>query len=404
MPTPPVNRDSIISQRTDGTRRPYSIEAEAIFRISVRTRPPFSGENPTSCISLNATTNIATRMRPRRTKGIPRFVSWAISPPATEPVSIATPVTTWPRPKTDSSSPVKPVALSASTSHASTAPEKKVNPRPISMETTAHCQTAASIRQSSTYSRVDAASVTVPSRYDARRPTVSATTPVGTSKITMPAVKKALAANASRFESPASSRKMVLMPQIREAASVLPSRSTRYVRWTEPGVGIYILPPSVVEALENALVGGDLVQDLLAKGGLIPLANALEVAKRSVQAHPTMDYPGASLGKSHQVDLVAPAFGFPGQRPARRPRLVADASYAAELLAVDGLQLVRNQPIEGDEQLEKPLAIVVNAPLELEIRLGNGHPAHDTFSPGFPQIVDKSSLDTRCWGSQNRTG
>ena len=103
-----------------------------------------------------------------------------------------------------------------------------------------------------------------------------------------------------------------------------------------------------------------------------------------------MDYPGASLGKGHQVDLVAPAFGFPGQRPARRPRLVADASYAAELLAVDGLQLVRNQPIEGDEQLEKPLAIVVNAPLELEIRLGNGHPAHDTFSPGFPQIVDKS--------------
>src|SRR2546429_393306 len=85
MPTPPVNRDSIISQRTDGTRRPYSIEAEAIFRISVSTRPPFSGENPTSCISLKATTNIATRMRPRRTKGIPRFVSWAISPPATEP-------------------------------------------------------------------------------------------------------------------------------------------------------------------------------------------------------------------------------------------------------------------------------------------------------------------------------
>jgi len=53
----------------------------------------------------------------------------------------------------------------------------------------------------------------------------------------MPAVKKALAANASRLESPASSRKIVLIPQMSEAASVLPSSSTRYVRWIEPGVG-----------------------------------------------------------------------------------------------------------------------------------------------------------------------
>ena len=66
---------------------------------------------------------------------------------------------------------------------------------------------------------------------------MSATTPVGTSKITMPAVKKALAANASRLESPASSRKIVLIPQMSEAASVLPRRRTRYVRWIEAGVG-----------------------------------------------------------------------------------------------------------------------------------------------------------------------
>ena len=64
--------------------------------------------------------------------------------------------------------------------------------------------------------------MTVPSRYDARRPTVSATIPVGTSNSTMPAVKNALAANASRFESPASSRKIVLIPQMNDAASVLP--------------------------------------------------------------------------------------------------------------------------------------------------------------------------------------
>ena len=69
--------------------------------------------------------------------------------------------------------------------------------------------------------------MSVPSRYEARRPIVSATIPVGTSKSTMPAVKKALAANASRLESPASSRKIVLMPQMNDAASVFPSISIR---------------------------------------------------------------------------------------------------------------------------------------------------------------------------------
>src|SRR2546430_15518439 len=107
----------------------------------------------------------------------------------------------------------------------------------MSPEAPAHGQKGAGIRHRKTYSSVDAASVTVPSRYERRRPAVSATTPVGTSKITMPAVKKALAANASRLERPASSRKIVLIPQISEAASVLPSRRTRYVRWIEAGVG-----------------------------------------------------------------------------------------------------------------------------------------------------------------------
>jgi hypothetical protein len=69
--------------------------------------------------------------------------------------------------------------------------------------------------------------VTVPSRYEKRRPTVSATMPVGISKMTIPAVKNAFAANASRFESPASSRKIVLMPQMNDAASVFPVRSSR---------------------------------------------------------------------------------------------------------------------------------------------------------------------------------
>src|SRR6266550_5826324 len=155
-----------MSHLTAGTRKPYSIEADATFRTSLSTRPPFSGVNPTSRISLNATTNMATRIKPRSTKGTPRFVCCAINHPTTEPPSIATPVTTWPRPNTVSSSPVKPVALSASTSQASTAPEKTVNPRPISTETTAHCQNGAWIRHKSTYSSVEAANVTVPSRYE----------------------------------------------------------------------------------------------------------------------------------------------------------------------------------------------------------------------------------------------
>jgi hypothetical protein len=43
----------------------------------------------------------------------------------------------------------------------------------------------------------------------------------------MPAVKNAFAANASRFESPASSRKRVLIPQMNDAASVFPRVSSR---------------------------------------------------------------------------------------------------------------------------------------------------------------------------------
>ena len=68
---------------------------------------------------------------------------------------------------------------------------------------------------------------------------MSATIPVGISKITIPAVKKAFAAKASRLLSPASSRKIVLMPQISEVARVFPSMRLRYVRWIERGVGIF---------------------------------------------------------------------------------------------------------------------------------------------------------------------
>ena len=50
---------------------------------------------------------------------------------------------------------------------------------------------------------------------------------MGTSKITMPAVKNALAAKASALERPASSRKRVLIPQMNEAARVESKVSSR---------------------------------------------------------------------------------------------------------------------------------------------------------------------------------
>ena len=112
-------------------------------------------------------------------------------------------------------------------SQACTAPEKNVKPSPRSAEASAHAQKAADEYHMARYSRVDAASVIVPSRYEIRRPRVSATTPVGTSNSTMPAVKNAFAPNASALLKPASSRNSVLMPQMKDAASVCRSSNSR---------------------------------------------------------------------------------------------------------------------------------------------------------------------------------
>ena len=58
------------------------------------------------------------------------------------------------------------------------------------------------------------------SRKDTRRPSVSATTPVGTSNSAMAAVNAAFATKTSKMLRPAWSRKSVLMPQISDAESV----------------------------------------------------------------------------------------------------------------------------------------------------------------------------------------
>src|SRR5258705_391062 len=109
-----------------------------------------------------------------------------MSPPPTEPVSIAIPEMICPLAKTDSRLPLKPVKFSASTSQASVAPEKKVNPSPKRIEVTAQTQKSACACHAHKYKSVETPKVSVPRRYDARLPSVSAMIPVGISKITCP--------------------------------------------------------------------------------------------------------------------------------------------------------------------------------------------------------------------------
>src|SRR6266545_5418613 len=101
-----------------------------------------------------------------------------------------------------------------------------------------------------------------------RLPIVSATIPVGTSKMTMPAVKKAFAVNASTLFSPASSRKIVLIPQISEAASVFPSMSVRYVRWIDRGVGISTEGSDPAEPVNSSALVSGLERGRQRRGGV----------------------------------------------------------------------------------------------------------------------------------------
>ncbi len=103
---------------------------------------PRRGWNPMSCMNRNATTRVTPSIAARRRKGTPRSVTWATTPPRTEPTSIAAPLTVWARPKTDSRPPANSVACSASTSHASVAPEKNVKPRPSRIEASAQPEEA----------------------------------------------------------------------------------------------------------------------------------------------------------------------------------------------------------------------------------------------------------------------
>ena len=112
--------------RTAGTLRPYSTEFAQMFLISATGPVSRSGVKPRSCIMIRASTNMTSSTAARTRYGTPRLVSCAMKPPATDPSSMQAPPTTWPRAKTDSSIPSNLVAVSASTSQASVAPEKKV--------------------------------------------------------------------------------------------------------------------------------------------------------------------------------------------------------------------------------------------------------------------------------------
>ena len=106
MPTPAVNGADSISQRTGGLRRPPSIDPRSTAPTSAPTLAPRLGLNPMSRMKRNAIRKVTPSSAARSTYGTPRPKAWATNPPATDPVSIATPVTTWARAKIDSSVPL----------------------------------------------------------------------------------------------------------------------------------------------------------------------------------------------------------------------------------------------------------------------------------------------------------
>ena len=71
------------------------------------------------------------------------------------------------------------------------------------------------------YIRVETKMMPTARRYETRRPTVSAITPVGTSKNTCATVYAAFTSITWKMSSPTDSRKRVLMPQMSDCASVV---------------------------------------------------------------------------------------------------------------------------------------------------------------------------------------
>jgi len=100
------------------------------------------------------------------------------------------------------------------------APVWQVNPKPMSTEATMKTPIPSCSSAASTYKTVAIANAPIPSRNDALRPMVSATTPVGTSKTSWPTVNVAFTTMTVKMSSPAPRRKRVFTAQISDAASV----------------------------------------------------------------------------------------------------------------------------------------------------------------------------------------
>ena len=145
-----MNGPASITQRTRRLSSPCRSDARTIPAISRRTDVRGAGVKPMSRIDRHATTNVASSNNARTTYGVPRFVSCASTPPPIEPPIIAIPLATCPFANAASSDPSYPVACSPSTSQASVAPLKNVNPRPSSIDTTAQSTNGASVRHSTT--------------------------------------------------------------------------------------------------------------------------------------------------------------------------------------------------------------------------------------------------------------
>ena len=102
-----------------------------------------------------------------------------------------------------------------------------MKPSPIATDTTENATTLLYVALAEVGAGVVAESTTRERRNETRRPSVSATTPVGTSKSTIPAEKAAFATNTSKKDRPAPSKKSVLTPQINAADSVYSPASVK---------------------------------------------------------------------------------------------------------------------------------------------------------------------------------
>ena len=93
---PPVNGAASMSQRTAGTRKPYSIETPREGAHLGQRVPAAARREADVPHQHEGHANMTTSTTARSTNGAPEVRRLGDVPAATDPISIATPVTTWP--------------------------------------------------------------------------------------------------------------------------------------------------------------------------------------------------------------------------------------------------------------------------------------------------------------------